>query len=82
LADDAVGCQPVSKPNSLLTGNFTGNFAKSWLLERRRRQTVESAQGVSGEFPTSRNRELFQPEQGILAQEQGISLGETEIIAG
>jgi hypothetical protein len=26
VADDAVQIGPVSKPNSLITGNFTGNF--------------------------------------------------------
>ena len=29
VADDAVSCEPVSAPNSLLTGKLTGNFAKS-----------------------------------------------------
>jgi hypothetical protein len=29
LPDDAVRCEPVSAPNSLLTGKITGNFAES-----------------------------------------------------
>jgi hypothetical protein len=29
LADDAVSCELVSAPNSLLTGKLTGNFADS-----------------------------------------------------
>jgi hypothetical protein len=29
LADDAVNYEPVSAPNSLLTGKLTGNFAES-----------------------------------------------------
>src|SRR5262245_9133764 len=29
LADDAVSCELVSAPNSLLTGKLTGNFAES-----------------------------------------------------
>jgi hypothetical protein len=29
VADDAVGCEPVSRRNSLLTGKLTGNFADS-----------------------------------------------------
>jgi hypothetical protein len=29
LADDAVHYEPVSAPNSLLTGKLTGNFAES-----------------------------------------------------
>jgi hypothetical protein len=27
--EDAVSCEPVSAPNSLLTGKITGNFAES-----------------------------------------------------
>src|SRR5262249_47734785 len=34
VADDAVSCEPVSAPNSLLTGKLTGNFAKSGSLSR------------------------------------------------
>ena len=34
LADNAVSCQPVSEPISLLTGKFTGNFAKNRPLAR------------------------------------------------
>src|SRR5215469_525012 len=29
VADDAVSCELVSAPNSLLTGKLTGNFAES-----------------------------------------------------
>jgi hypothetical protein len=29
MADGAVSCEPVSAPNSLLTGKLTGNFAES-----------------------------------------------------
>src|SRR5215475_7454353 len=29
VAEDAVSCEPVSAPNSLLTGKLTGNFAES-----------------------------------------------------
>src|SRR5262249_40389616 len=32
LADDAVSCELVSAPNSLLTGKLTGNFAESLAL--------------------------------------------------
>jgi hypothetical protein len=31
LADDAVGFEPVSRPNSLLTGKRTGNFVETGL---------------------------------------------------
>src|SRR5262249_254759 len=29
VADDPVSCEPVSAPNSLLTGKLTGNFGES-----------------------------------------------------
>lgn len=51
-ADDPLLC-----PFSLLTGNFTGNFAKSRLRERRRLKIVAPRQGVRRKFPTQRNRE-------------------------
>jgi hypothetical protein len=47
-------------PFSLLTGNFTGNSAKSWLLARQRLHVVASVQDVRRKFPTQRIRELFQ----------------------
>jgi hypothetical protein len=37
VADDAVSCEPVSAPNSLLTGKLTGNFAQSGPPRRFRR---------------------------------------------
>jgi hypothetical protein len=34
LTDDAVGCEPVSAGNYLLTGKITGNFAESGYRSR------------------------------------------------
>ena len=51
---------PLLCPFSLQTGNFTGNFAKSRLLARQRLQIVASLLGFRRDFPTQRNRELFQ----------------------
>ena len=59
LAGEAVLIVPVSARNSLLTGNFAGNFVKSWLLARQRLKIMASLQGFRCEFPTQRNRELF-----------------------
>ena len=59
LAGEAVLIVPVSARNSLLTGNFAGNFVKSRLLARQRRKIMASLQGFRCEFPTQRNRELF-----------------------
>ena len=44
LADDAVSCELVSAPNSLLTGKLTGNFADSGSLQRFWRSVSERIQ--------------------------------------
>jgi hypothetical protein len=49
LADEPVGFEPVSNPNSLLTGKLTGNFAKSGpspviLTSRQRVNSMASGQ--------------------------------------
>ena len=59
LVADAVDVEPVSGPNSLLTGKRTGNFAKFELREQQRLQIMASRQRFRCEFPTQRNRELF-----------------------
>src|SRR6516162_1499437 len=44
VADDAVSCELVSAPNSLLTGKLTGNFADSGSLQRFWRSVSERIQ--------------------------------------
>ena len=44
VADDAVSCELVSAPNSLLTGKLTGNFADSGSLQRFWRPVRERIQ--------------------------------------
>ncbi len=44
MADDAVSCELVSAPNSLLTGKLTGNFADSGSLQRFWRPVSELIQ--------------------------------------
>ena len=44
VADDAVSCELVSAPNSLLTGKLTGNFADSGSLQRFWRPVSELIQ--------------------------------------
>src|SRR5262249_2720294 len=61
VADDAVSCELVSAPNSLLTGKLTGNFAESGPLLRFRRPINEPIQRLAAKFPTQRNREFLQP---------------------
>ena len=59
VADDAVRCQPVSNPNSLLTGKLTGNFVSFGLLSRFWCPDGERIQWLADKFPTQRNREFF-----------------------
>ena len=51
LADDAVWCEPVSTPNSLLTGKNTGKFAKLRLLWRAHRFRSPQFGGPFCNFP-------------------------------
>ena len=51
--------RPLLCQLSLLTGNFTGNFAKSRLREHQRLQIMSPLQRFRCEFPTQKNRELF-----------------------
>ena len=61
LADDAVSCELVSAPNSLLTGKLTGNFANSGPQQRFPHLINELIQRLAAKFPTQRNREFLQP---------------------
>src|SRR5262249_30235020 len=61
VADDAVSCELVSTPNSLLTGKLTGNFANSGPQQRFSHLISELIQRLAAKFPTQRNREFLQP---------------------
>src|SRR5262245_31453413 len=67
LADDAVSCELVSTPNSLLTGKLTGNFAVSGHPRRFPHLINEPIQRLAGKFPTQRNREFPNAYQGIFS---------------
>ena len=57
VAGDAVGFEPVSTQNSLLTGNFTGNSSISGLLGRILTQETPVPQPPFQQFPKRINRE-------------------------
>jgi len=61
VADEAVSCELVSAPNSLLTGKLTGNFAESGHPRRFPHLINELIQRLVAKFPTQRNREFLQP---------------------
>src|SRR5258708_16112803 len=73
LAEDAVICEPVSAPNSLLTGKLTGNFAESGPAPRFLGLIHGRIQWLPAEFPAQRNREFPKTYQGKFFKEQGIS---------
>jgi hypothetical protein len=59
LAEVAVQIGPVSRPNSLITGNLTGNFSNLGLLPRNAILIHEQIQSLAAKFPTQWNREFF-----------------------
>jgi len=59
MAGEAVLIGPVSSPDSLPTGNFTGNFADSDLLQRLQRPIRAQIQLLAVKFPAQQNREFF-----------------------
>ena len=60
MVEDAVGCELVSKPNSLLTGKLTGNFAESGHPRRFPHLINELIQRLASQIP-------YATEQGIFA---------------
>ena len=58
---NAVAIEPVSAPNSLLTGKLTGNFAESGLTRRFSRLLRQQIQCLAEKFPTQWNREFLEP---------------------
>jgi hypothetical protein len=72
LADDPVYLEPVSGPNSLITGKNTGNFGKLTYLRLRNSRIVPMQSGLLIQFPTYLNREFLKREQGSKSSQQGI----------
>jgi hypothetical protein len=81
LAGEAVLVGPVSVANSLLTGNFTGNFAYLGNVSSVESPKVCVVRGSSAQIPYATEQGSFPIEQGILTQEQGFSSIKTQIIA-
>jgi hypothetical protein len=71
LADDAVQREPVSAPNSLLTGKNTGKFAKPRPSRRLHRFRNLDTPASSWSFPKESNREFWGRKQGNCCPEQG-----------
>jgi hypothetical protein len=64
LADEAVSCEPVSGPNSLITKEDTGNFAISAFGERATDSKILAIARLFHEIPCA-------TEQGICMAYQG-----------
>jgi hypothetical protein len=75
---DAATIEPVSTANSLLTGKRTRNFAESGLPMRFLSLIHERIQKLAAKFPTQRNREFLQPEQGISSKNREFRTGARE----
>jgi hypothetical protein len=58
--------------NSLLTGNFTGNFAKSGLQDGSILQETAVPQPFLSQFPAQNNREKIRKKQGNFLEQQGM----------
>jgi hypothetical protein len=71
LADDAVYCEPVSAPNSLLTGKNTGKFAKLGPSQLLHCLVVSVFRPLWPNFPKQSNREFWARKQGSYYPEQG-----------
>jgi hypothetical protein len=56
---------PSQHPNSLITGKITGNFENSGPQQPFSLLIVAKIQIVKVKFPTQRNREFLEAEQGI-----------------
>ena len=63
---------PLLCPFSLLTGNFTGNFAKSEALGGPETVNNGVVTGFPVRIPYSSEQGIILAQQGILAREQGI----------
>src|SRR5258707_14358805 len=59
------GSNPSQHPNSLITGKITGNFENSDPREQSSLPIGRKIQTVTIKFPTQRNTELLEAEQGI-----------------
>src|SRR5260370_40412942 len=59
-------CEPVSAPNSLLTGKITGNFAESGHPSQFSCPINPRIQPLTAEFPAQSNREFLNAYQGNL----------------
>ncbi len=71
LADEPVYCEPVSAPNSLITGKNTGNCAKLSRLRRRKPRIVPMQSAFLIQFPAHPNREFPKRQQGKKASRTG-----------
>ena len=77
MVADAVVVEPVSTPNSLLTGKRTGNFSEIVGSGGWRRRITAPAKGFRSEFPYSIEQGTISRGAGNSAHEQG-SLSEVK----
>jgi hypothetical protein len=82
LADDAVCCEPLSAPNSLLNREITGNFLD---LDLNHADPASKKPPVRrrffGRIPYSVEQGILKAEQGIPLVHQGIFRADKELIS-
>jgi hypothetical protein len=71
VVEDEVRCQPVSIPNSLVTGKLTGNLGNLPPADGFCHLIDEPKQWLAAKFPAHRNREFLKVQEGIFDEEQG-----------
>ena len=76
MAEDAVSHEPVSTPNSLLTGKLTGIFANSGTPKRLSLQISKLLQLLAVKFPERRNREFYSRNREFFEDNREILLAE------
>jgi hypothetical protein len=72
LADDAVQCEPVSAPNSLLTGKITGKFAKLGPSQLLHCLVASEFRPLWPNFPKQSNREFGRENREAITQNREV----------
>jgi hypothetical protein len=72
MAADAVDVEPVSTPDSLLTGKNTGKNAESRHGGDVRCPVWERVQWLTAIFPTKKNRERYSKNRELLRRNREI----------
>ena len=79
---DAVQVEPVSSPNSLLTGEKNREFCKIAAQIESETANNGAVTGLTMRISCSTEQGIISGKQGVLVEEQGIISGKIDIIGG